>query len=109
MAGAAAEAGAAEKAADVLIFFARGNHAFATMRSWDPPMRARCCLTANLLHRLQCIERFDRGVAPRSKINVRNEQVRTAEPSTCRHQGLACGYCRGTVPHPDRGNRRQRC
>ena len=55
MAGAVAETGAAEKAAETLTFHAKRDHVIATMPSRDAPMRASVCRKGNLRSTVQPI------------------------------------------------------
>ena len=53
MAGAAAEAGAAEEATEILTFRASLDHVIAKRRSRDAPMRLGCCRWVNLPSRVR--------------------------------------------------------
>ena len=91
MAGAAAEAGAAEEAAvlKALTPLARANHVIAMIASRDAPMRATA-LPRHAICRLNYRrQRFSRRACAAFANNLSaDEQVRTAEPSICRPRRL---------------------
>ena len=76
MAGAAAEAGAAEKAAEILTSQAAVDHGIAKLPSRDPPMRAGVCRARGLISKVASIQRFHlSGFSCEEEYYVSNEQV----------------------------------
>jgi hypothetical protein len=69
MAGAVAEAGAAQKATEILTFVVGFDHGIAKLRARDAPMRSGVCRGKNLSSKVIAISRFHLGgIEPRRKI-----------------------------------------